>query len=122
MAFVTWGGNYCIAQEVTLNFKQNGWKLPTSKKPATKGEYTYNGFTISIDASKNFYYNSGYLMLKSTKTAVGKLTLPAFNFAVEKIEVVGNTAHQAAQKKIFTLAILLSVQKKQGQKIQIHLL
>ena len=21
MAFVTWGGNYCIAQEVTLNFK-----------------------------------------------------------------------------------------------------
>lgn len=99
MAFVTWGGNYCIAQEVTLNFKQNGWKLPTSKKPATKGEYTYNGFTISIDASKNFYYNSGYLMLKSTKTAVGKLTLPAFNFAVEKIEVVGNTGASSSTKE-----------------------
>lgn len=99
MAFVTWGGNYCIAQEVTLNFKQNGWKLPTSKKPATKGEYTYNGFTISIDASKNFYYNSGYLMLKSTKTAVGKLTLPAFNFAVEKIEVVGNTGASGSTKE-----------------------
>lgn len=73
--------------------------MPTSKKPATKGEYTYNGFTISIDASKNFYYNSGYLMLKSTKTAVGKLTLPAFNFAVEKIEVVGNTGASGSTKE-----------------------
>lgn len=99
MAFVTWGGNYCIAQEVTLDFTKNGWKLPTIKKPATKGEYTYNGFTISIDASKNFYYNSGYLMLKSTKTAVGKLTLPAFNFAVEKIEVVGNTGASGSTKE-----------------------
>lgn len=73
--------------------------MPTNKKPATKGEYTYNGFTISIDASKNFYYNSGYLMLKSTKTAVGKLTLPAFNFAVEKIEVVGNTGASGSTKE-----------------------
>lgn len=92
MAFVTWGGNYCIAQEVTLDFTQNGWKLSTdNKKPPIKGEYTYNGVTISFDAPKGFYYSSGYLMLKSTKTDVGKLTLPAFSFAIEKIEVVGNT-------------------------------
>lgn len=92
MAFVTWGGNYCIAQEVTLDFTQNGWKLSTdNKKSPIKGEYTYNGVTISFDAPKGFYYSSGYLMLKSTKTDVGKLTLPAFSFAVEKIEVVGNT-------------------------------
>lgn len=32
MAFVTWGGNYCIAQEVTLDFTQNGWKLSTDNK------------------------------------------------------------------------------------------
>lgn len=113
MAFVTWGGNYCIAQEVTLDFTQNGWKLPTSKKPATKGEYTYNGFTISIDASKNFYYNSGYLMLKSINTAVGKLTLPAFNFAVEKIEVVGNTgASGKTMENIYVGNIAVSTAKK----------
>ena len=113
MAFVTWGGNYCIAQEVTLDFTQNGWKLPTSKKPATKGEYTYNGFTISIDASKNFYYNSGYLMLKSTNTAVGKLTLPAFNFAVEKIEVVGNPgASGKTMENIYVGNIAVSTAKK----------
>lgn len=113
MAFVTWGGNFCIAQEVTLDFTQNGWKLPTSKKPATKGEYTYNGVTISIEASKNFYYNSGYLMLKSTNTAVGKLTLPAFNFAVEKIEVVGNSgASGKTMENIYVGNTAVSTEKK----------
>lgn len=96
--------------------------MPTSKKPATKGEYTYNGFTISIDASKNFYYNSGYLMLKSTKTAVGKLTLPAFNFAVEKIEVVGNTGASGSTKENIYVGNTAVSTEKQGQKIQIHLL
>lgn len=113
MAFVTWGGDFCIAQEVTLDFTQNGWKLPTSKKPATKGEYTYNGVTISIEASKNFYYNSGYLMLKSTNTAVGKLTLPAFNFAVEKIEVVGNSgASGKTMENIYVGNTAVSTEKK----------
>lgn len=123
MAFVTWGGNYCIAQEVTLDFTQNGWKLPTSKKPATKGEYTYNGFTISIDASKNFYYNSGYLMLKSTNTAVGKLTLPAFNFAVEKIEVVGNSgASGKTMENIYVGNTAVSTAKKGSDKTNAFLI
>lgn len=37
-------------------------------------------------------------MLKSTKTAVGKLTLPPFDFAVEKIEVVGNNVGSVSAK------------------------
>lgn len=113
------GGNYCLAQEVTLDFTQNGWKLPTdNKKPATKGEYTYNGITISIDAPQGFYFNSlqsghYYLMLKSTNTAVGKLTLPAFNFAVEKIEVVGNTgASGKTMENIYVGNIAVSTAKK----------
>lgn len=98
MAFVTWGGNYCIAQEVTLDFTQNGWKLSTdNKKPPIKGEYTYNGVTISFDAPKGFYYGSKYLMLKG-KDGIGRLTLPAFNFAVEKIEVVGNNVSNVSTK------------------------
>lgn len=118
MAFVTWGGNYCIAQEVTLDFTQNGWKLPTNKEPATKGEYTYNGFTISFDAPQGFYFNSYqsghyFLMLKSTKTAVGKLTLPAFNFAVEKIEVVGNSgASGKTMENIYVGNTAVSTAKK----------
>lgn len=118
MAFVTWGGNYCIAQEVTLDFTQNGWKLPTNKKPATKGEYTYNDFTISFDAPQGFYFNSYqsghyFLMLKSTNTAVGKLTLPAFNFAVEKIEVVGNSgASGKTMENIYVGNIAVSTAQK----------
>lgn len=99
MAFVTWGGNYCIAQEVTLDFTQNGWKMPASSTNAlTKGEYTYNGVTISFDAPKGFYYSSKYLMLKG-KGGIGRLTLPAFNFAVEKIEVVGNSGASPKTKE-----------------------
>lgn len=96
------GGNYCLAQEVTLDFTQNGWKLPAKADNQTEGKYTYDGITISFDAPEYFYFNSAqgnnYLMLKSTKTAVGKLTLPAFDFAVEKIEVVGNTVGSVSTK------------------------
>ena len=102
MAFVTWGGNYCLAQEVTLDFTQNGWKLPAKADKQTEGKYTYDGITISFDAPEYFYFNSvqgnNYLMLKSTKTAVGKLTLPPFDFAVEKIEVVGNNVGTVSTK------------------------
>ena len=98
MLMLIGGGNYCLAQEVTLDFTQNGWKLPTNnKKPATKGEYTYNGITISFDAPIGFYYGSKYLMLKG-KDGIGRLTLPAFNFAVEKIEVVGNNVSNVSTK------------------------
>lgn len=92
--------------------------MPTSKKPATKGEYTYNDITISFDAPQGFYFNSSqsghyFLMLKSTNTAVGKLTLPAFNFAVEKIEVVGNSgASGKTMENIYVGNFAVSTAKK----------
>ena len=102
MLMLIGGGNYCLAQKVTLDFTQNGWKLPAKADNQTEGKYTYDGITISFDAPGYFYFNSAqgnnYLMLKSTKTAVGKLTLPAFDFAVEKIEVVGNTVGSVSTK------------------------
>lgn len=119
MAFVTWGGNYCIAQEVTLDFTQNGWKLSTdNKKPPIKGEYTYNGVTISFDAPRGFYYSSKYLMLKSNNTVVGKLTLPAFGFAVEKIEVVGNSgASDNTKENIYVGNTAVSKETTKGSKV-----
>lgn len=89
MAFVTWGGNYCIAQEVTLDFTQNGWKLPDSATDTDKS-FTYNNITISTKGGY-FNTNTGCLMIKD-KGATSTLTLPAFDFAVEKIEVVGKSA------------------------------
>lgn len=92
MAFVTWGGNYCIAQEVTLDFTQNGWKLPDSPTSTNKS-FTYNNITIS---TKGGYFNASTstrcLMMNGKNSATSTLTLPAFDFAVEKIEVVGKSA------------------------------
>lgn len=83
------GGNYCIAQEVTLDFTQNGWKLPDSATDTDKS-FTYNNITISTKGGY-FNTNTGCLMIKG-KGATSTLTLPAFDFAVEKIEVVGKSA------------------------------
>lgn len=95
MAFVTWGGNYCIAQEVTLDFTQNGWNLPSSAT-STEQSFTYNNITISTKGGY-FNTNTGCLMIKG-KGATSTLTLPAFDFAVEKIEVVGNSSGNASTK------------------------
>lgn len=95
MAFVTWGGNFCIAQEVTLDFTQNGWKLPSSAT-STEQSFTYNNITISTKGGY-FNTNTGCLMIKG-KGMTSTLTLPAFGFAVEKIEVVGNSSGNASTK------------------------
>lgn len=95
MAFVTWGGNYCIAQEVTLDFTQNGWKLPDAPTSTNKS-FTYNNITISTKGGY-FNTNTGCLMMKG-KSATSTLTLPPFDFAVEKIEVVGNNVGTVSTK------------------------
>lgn len=89
------GGNYCIAQEVTLDFTQNGWKLPSSAT-STEQSFTYNNITISTKGGY-FNTNTGCLMIKG-KGVTSTLTLPAFGFAVEKIEVVGNSSGNASTK------------------------
>ena len=95
MAFVTWGGNYCIAQEVTLDFTQNGWKLPDAPTSTNKS-FTYNNITISTKGGY-FNTNTGCLMIKG-KGATSTLTFPPFDFAVEKIEVVGNNVGTVSTK------------------------
>lgn len=72
-----------------LDFTQNGWKLPDSATDTDKS-FTYNNITISTKGGY-FNTNTGCLMIKG-KGATSTLTLPAFDFAVEKIEVVGKSA------------------------------
>ena len=91
------------AQEVTLDFTSNdGWNLPTDYTKTT-GTYTCNGYTVTItggtagDGYKfGEYQGSTYLMLGKTNAT---LALPAFDFAVSKIEVVGNDNASAAVKQ-----------------------
>ena len=83
-----------MAQDVQLDFTSNAWNLPTTKGSAKDGkDHTYsNGeYSVVLNSSTGdgFYYNSQkYLMLGKTDAY---LQLPAFDFNVSKIEVVGRT-------------------------------
>ena len=97
LAFATSIG---FAQEVTLDFSTNSWGFPegSSNKVKTAASYTSGKYTINIsETTDGHYYNTdGYLMMgKSGST----LTLPAFDFNVAKIEVVGRTGASASTKQ-----------------------
>ena len=80
--------------EVTLDFTSNdAWKLPTdyTKDKATFSNGTY---TITLEASSKGYKFNDY---KGSECIIfGKqdatLTLPAFNFDVERIDIVGSSS------------------------------
>ncbi|MBQ8695510.1 MAG: chitobiase/beta-hexosaminidase C-terminal domain-containing protein, partial [Bacteroidaceae bacterium] len=86
------------AQRVSLDFTTNdSWGFPvgSSNKTAEAATFTSGDYSIELTGSSGdgYYFNSdGYLMLgKSGAT----LTLPAFDFNVSKIEVVGRTGASA---------------------------
>lgn len=79
-----------------FDFSNNVWNIPEFNLTTNQGErwpttYRYNGVKIKIspNTTKNaeFYYDNGFLRL--TKTG-SKIVLPAFEFPVEKIVLVGH--------------------------------
>lgn len=91
-----------FAQEVTLDFTTNTWGLPegSGNKLTELKDFTNGTYTISLEgASSGYYFNAdGYLMLGKANAT---LTLPAFDFDVEKIEVVGNGGASAYVQQNF---------------------
>lgn len=75
--------------EVTLDFTTNSWNLPTSNT-TTNGSYTNTaGYEITLGyggVGNGYKFSSGYLIMGQTNST---MTLPAFNFDVEKIVVTG---------------------------------
>ena len=88
------------AQDVVLDFTTNGWNFPESKVVDGK-TYTYtnaDGYTITVVAPTNFaYYPNGNYFLFGKTGAV--LTLPVFDFAVSKIEIVGRSGASSSVKE-----------------------
>lgn len=85
------------AQKVTLDFSKssNPWKLPASNSKEEKS-YSYNGYTISFKfgtSGKGYchqnYQNGAFLQMGKKGMT---LVLPAFDFEVSKIEVVGHSS------------------------------
>ena len=88
------------AQQVSLDFSTNDWELPegsANKLTESKSFTNSAGYTVTLQAADGYYFNTqGYLMLGK---AGSTLTLPAFNFKVSKIAVVGNSGASASVKQ-----------------------
>lgn len=84
--------NVTFGQEVTLDFTNNtNWKFPdgNGNKKTDAGDFTDGTYTVTVAAPTAYYWlssNKALLMGKSGAT----LTLPKFNFEVERIDVIGS--------------------------------
>lgn len=91
---VVWASGF--AQEVTLDFTNATKDWGINATATTKATKFTNG-TYTIEASKGFKQSGdGVLLGKSGAT----LTLPAFDFAVEKIVVKKNTGNSQVSQKV----------------------
>ena len=79
---------------VTLDFTSNdAWKLPTDYTK-NKGTFSNGTYTITLEAASSGYkfnnYKGSESLIFGKKDAT--LTLPAFNFDVERIDIVGTSS------------------------------
>lgn len=76
-----------IPPVVTLDFSTNtGWGLPTTGTNTSATSYTSGGYTVTLAAPNNYYFDTNNVMLGKNGAT---LTLPAFGFNVSKIKVCG---------------------------------
>ena len=100
------------AQEVTLDFtitdpadetgKTSAWGFPASSANKTVDEkpFTYDGWTVKVAGSTGegyYWHDKDHYLLFGKQGAY--LTLPAFNFDVERIDIEGNSAASAGTKQ-----------------------
>ncbi len=86
-----------LNETAVFDFANNNWGIPTMAENGynnlkVAGDYTDGTNTIHIDPTANngsYIYDNGFLKLGKPGS---KIVLPAFDFAVEKIEVVGHSS------------------------------
>ena len=86
-----------VGDGIVLDFSSNTWGLPEgSANGATDTQtFTSGDYTITLTAPDKYYYNATSKVLMLGKKGA-TLTLPAFDFAVSSIEVVGAEKASAA--------------------------
>lgn len=90
----TWG------QEVTLDLTDGTWGFPTTKKVEATSYTNGDGYTIIVEGTTGngfrvYTGNDSYFLFGQQGASI---TLPAFDFDVEKIEVVGRSGASASTK------------------------
>ena len=93
---MTLGGVSALAQEVTLDFTKNTWGLPTDYT-MTAATYSNGTYEISFGASSVGHKFAGSYLIFGKSGAT--LSLPAFDFDVEKIVITGNKNASASVKQ-----------------------
>ena len=92
---------FAVNSKTIFYFTNNKWGIPTDKT-VNEASFTADGYTIKLKGSSGngySYYPQNYLMLGKQDAY---LTLPAFSFPVNKIEVVGRDgASTAVTQNIF---------------------
>lgn len=106
------------AQTVTLDFTNNDWGFPegSGNKAVDAAQFENGGYTITLTGSEDngFYYvtSSNYLLLGKEGAS---LKLPAFDFDVAKIEVVGREgASKYVTENLFVDEVAVSTQSSAG--------
>lgn len=87
-----------MAQRVTMDFTTNGWGLP-SDYTNTEATYTNGTYQLTFHpgtVGDGLKFNSNYLIFGKTNAS---LSLPAFDFNVERIEIVGKSGASTAVKQ-----------------------
>ena len=94
------GSTYLWGEETlkrTLDFtSQSNWNIPTSGTNTSRASFTDGTTTIYLYAVTNYKLNNGYLLLGKSGSY---LELPAFDFNVTKIEVVGTSGASGSVKQ-----------------------
>ena len=81
---------------VTFDLTDNAWGFPTSGG-TTEETYTNSGYSIKVYAPNEFkFVSQGYLFFGKSGAY---LTLPAFDFDVDKIDVVGRNGASGSTKQ-----------------------
>lgn len=94
-----------------FDFASNEWGLPTdnTNKAIEAADFTKDGYTITVagSADNGYYWSSGYNLLLGKQGAY--LTLPAFEYDVESIDVVGTaSASEYVQQNIYVGDVAVS--------------
>lgn len=119
LMLVVWASGF--AQEVTLDFTNaaSDWKIPTVEQQKS-AQFTNGTYTISLTPVGGNYkvINSGVILGKKGAT----LTLPAFDFDVEKIIVRKNTGSVSGKvtQNIFVGTQAVSTQTKGASQDQTY--
>ena len=96
---------------LTFDFASNEWRLPTdnTNKAIEAADFTKDGYTITVagSADNGYYWSSGYNLLLGKQGAY--VTLPAFEYDVESIDVVGTaSASEYVQQNIYVGDVAVS--------------